>query len=186
MRIRDRLAAAARQLQHLGYETRRLNQDKWWRWGGVWFTQGFWAIASYRLSRSAYLTLGRGWPALRVAMAPLRYAMHPWLGNCEINYLADIDGGLRVLHPSLGVVISGKTVAGRDLVLVGGNCVGGRKPLKYGDIKIGDNVLLGANACVLGPVNIGDNVRIGAGAVVIQDTGNDQVVVAPLASSTIR
>ncbi|MFN0247150.1 MAG: DapH/DapD/GlmU-related protein [Kofleriaceae bacterium] len=81
-------------------------------------------------------------------------------------------------------MISGKTVAGRDLVLVGGNCVGGRRPLEHGDIKIGDNVLLGANACILGPISIGDNVRIGAGAIVVHDTGNDEVVVAPVAAPT--
>src|SRR5438067_1789559 len=119
---------ASEQLAHLAYETRRLNGDKWWRWGGVWFTDTFWAIASYRLSRAAYLAIGRGWPAARVALAPALFALRPWSGRCEINYQADIGRGLRVLHPTLGIVISGKTVAGENLVLVGGNCIGGRKP----------------------------------------------------------
>jgi serine O-acetyltransferase len=179
--IRERLRAAATQLGHLSYETRRLTGTKWWRWGNVWFTDTFWAIASYRLSRSAFLALGPAWPATRVAVSPLLHLARPWLGGCEINYRADIGKGLRILHPGLGVVISGKTVIGEHLVLVGGNCIGGRKALEHGDIEIGDNVLLGANACVLGPIRVGDNVRIGACAVVVKDLAPDAVVSAPLA-----
>jgi serine acetyltransferase len=184
-----RIRRAAEQLGHLAYETSRLAGDKWWRWGNVWFTDSFRAIAAYRLNRGAYLLLGRTWPVLRVASAPLLFAMRPWSGRCEINYLADIDRGLRILHPTLGVVISGKTVAGKYLVLVGGNCIGGRKALDHGDIKIGDNVLLGANACVLGPLEVGDNVRIGASALVVADVAEGAVLMAPLAqvrSSTDR
>jgi serine acetyltransferase len=177
--VLKRLRRAAEQLGHLAHETRRLNGDKWWRWSGVWFTDAFWAIASYRLSRASYLALGRGWPAARVVMSPVLFAARPWLGRCEINYRADLGRGLRILHPSLGVVISGKTVAGENLFLVGGNCIGGRKALDHGGIKIGSNVLLGANACVLGPITVGDGVRIGAGAVVVRDTPSDTTIAAP-------
>ena len=178
-----RLRRAATQLSHLAYETRRFNGSKWWRWGGVWFTDGFWAVASYRLSRSAYLALGPAWSATRVVCSPMLYAMRPWSGRCEINYHADIGRGLRVLHPTLGVVISGKTIAGENLILVGGNCIGGRKPVRHGDIRIGDNVMLGANATVLGPITIGDGVQIGAGAIVVRDVGDQEIVVGPRASA---
>lgn len=183
MGLRSRLRRGAEQLGHLLYETQRLNNVHWWRWASVMFTDGFWVLASYRLSRGAYLVLGRGWPVMRVAMAPLVYLVRPWSGRCEINYHADIDRGLRVLHPTLGAVISGKTVAGKYLVLVGGNCIGGRRPLQYGDIRIGDNVLLGANACVMGPVTIGNDVRVGAGALVVKDAPDGAVLLAPLAQS---
>jgi serine acetyltransferase len=179
-----RLRRAAEQLRHLVHETHRLNGDKLWRWGGVWFTDSFWAVASYRLSRTAYLALGPGWPALRVVMAPALFAMRPWSGGCEINYRADIGPGLRVLHPTLGVVISGMTVAGQNLILVGGNCIGGRKALEHGGIRIGDNVTLGANAVVLGPVTVGDGVRVGAGAVVVRDVPDGEIVVG--APGTLR
>jgi serine acetyltransferase len=173
-----RIRNAAEQLGHLAYETTRLTGDKWWRWGSVWFTDPFWAVASYRISRGAYLLLGRGWPVVRVAASPLLFALRPWSGRCEINYRADIERGLRILHPTLGVVISGKTIAGKYLVLVGGNCIGGRKAMDHGDIRIGDNVLLGANACVMGPLEIGDDVRIGAGALVIADVVEGAVLLA--------
>lgn len=181
MTLRSRLRSAAQQLGHLAYETQRLNGDKWWRWGNVWFTEAFWAVAAYRLSRSAYLGLGRGWPAVRVVLAPGLYAIKPWFGGCEISYHADIGRGLRVLHPGLGVVVSGKTVAGEHLVLVGGNCIGGRHALETGDIRIGDNVLLGANATVLGPIVVGHDVRIGANALVFRDTADGEVVMSPQA-----
>lgn len=176
-----RLRRAAEQLGHLAYETSRLTGDKWWRWGGVWFSDGFWTLASYRLSRCSYLLLGRGWPALRVVAAPVLFALRPWSGRCEIHYLADIERGLRILHPTLGVVISGKTVAGKYLILVGGNCIGARGAIAHGDIRIGDNVTLGANACVLGPVRIGDDVQIGASALVVTDVADGAVMLAPLA-----
>lgn len=173
-----RLRAAAQQLEYLVYETKALTRDKWWRWGNVLFADTFWTLASYRLSRSAYLGLGRGWSALRVILAPGMFAVRPWIRSCEISYHADIGRGLRVLHPGLGVVISGNTIAGEHLVLVGGNCIGARRPLKFGDIRIGDNVLLGANATILGPVRVGNEVKIGANAVLFRDAPDGHVVVA--------
>src|ERR1019366_1765702 len=85
----------------------------------------------------------------------------------EIDYSADIGKGLRVLHPTLGVVVSGHTIAGENLTLKGGNCNGSRTAMQLGDIAIGSNVSLGANAVILGPVRIGDGCAIGAGAVVL-------------------
>jgi serine acetyltransferase len=181
--LAKRFTAASQQLAFLANETAAYTRHgKWWRWGSLPFSDGFWAVASYRLSRSAYLALGRGWPAARLVFAPALYLARPWSGRCEIHYQADIGKGLRILHPTLGVVISGKTVAGEYLVLVGGNCIGGRKALEHGQIRIGDNVLLGANACVMGPCQIGNDVRIGAGAVVVKDAPDGAVFLAPLAT----
>lgn len=182
-KLRHRLGAAKQQLSHLAYETTALTRGKPWRWTNIWFSDVWWATASYRFSRTAYLALGRGWPAMRVVLGPALFALRPWAGRCEIHYQADIGRGLRVLHPTLGAVVSGKTVAGEYLVLVGGNCIGGRKALDHGAIRIGDNVLLGANACVMGPCQIGDDVRIGAGAIVVKDTDPGVTVLAPLGSA---
>ena len=91
--------------------------------------------------------------------------------------MADIGKGLKILHGGLGVVINGHTVAGKNLLLTGGNCIGGREHLEYGDLVLGDDVSLGANAIVLGPIIIGNHVRIGAGAVVIEDASDNSVLV---------
>jgi serine acetyltransferase len=130
------------------------------------------------------MAMGEGWSAARVALAPALFALRPWSGRCEINYHADLGRGLRVLHPTLGVVVSGKTVAGQNLTLVGGNCIGGRKAMDHGEIRLGDNVLLGANACVIGPIVVGDGVRVGAGAVVVRDVPDGEVLVGPAARAT--
>jgi serine acetyltransferase len=181
----ERLSRAKQQLEHLAAETRALTGEGWWRWGSVWFTDAFWTLASYRMSRAGYLALGRGWSVARIAIAPALYAVRPWSGRCEIHYRADIDRGLRVLHPTLGVVVSAKTVAGRNLTLVGGNCIGSRKDLEGGEIRIGHEVLLGANAIVLGPITVGDDVKIGAGAVVVHDVAAGDVVLAPLGKTVL-
>ena len=176
-----RLSRAAEQLTNLAHEVQLMNRRGWWRWGGVWFSDTFIAIAAYRLNRSAYLALGPAWSAAHVALAPLRLAASPWTPRCEIHYEADIGRGLRLLHPSLGIVVSGKTVAGKNLVLTGGNCIGSRKPLKDGDIRLGDDVMLGANAVVLGPVTLGNGVRVGAGALVVRDAADGETLTAPVA-----
>lgn len=90
-------------------------------------------------------------------------------GGLEVHYKADVGPGLRILHPNLGVVISGHAVVGRNLILTGGNCIGGRPGTAQGNLVVGDDVQLGANAVILGPAVIGDRVTVGAGAVVIGD-----------------
>jgi serine acetyltransferase len=173
-----RLRKATEQLGHLVHEVRELNGKSWWRWGNVWFSSSFWAVASYRMNRAGYLALGPGWSAARVVLAPVLFGARPWTGQCEIHYRAEIGRGLRVLHPTLGVVVSADTIAGKNLVLVGGNCIGRRQTSTHAPIRIGDNVLLGANACVIGPLTIGEGVRIGAGAVVARDADPGTVLLA--------
>ena len=103
-------------------------------------------------------------------------------GNHDINYQAEIGKGLLILHPGLGIVVSGYTIAGDYLTLTGGNCIGIRQSVNRGDLVIGDGVYLGANAVILGPVKIGDQVVIGAGAVVIHDAPDNAILVGVPAS----
>lgn len=179
----SRLRKAAEQLGHLAHEARQLNGDKWWRWGSVWFNESFQANVTYRLDRSAYLVLGDAWSAARVVLAPARFALRPWASRCDIHYRADIGRGFRILHPSLGVVVSGNAVIGENLVLVGGNCIGSQHD---GAIVLGDDVVLGANACVIGPLTIGSSVRLGASALVTKDVDDGEVMLAPLAQPRRR
>ncbi len=173
------LRTSLQQLQYLFVDLNRINRRPW-RWSTCWFEPAGIVIVSYRLERSLYLLLGGLWPLIRALLAPIRFLLRPWLGRSTIHYEADIGPGFRVLHPELGVVISAKTIAGRNLILTGGNCIGGRSPLSNGDLCIGDNVQLGANAVILGPVRLGDRIQIGAGAVVVHDCeGNCNLVGVP-------
>jgi serine O-acetyltransferase len=176
-------ALALRQLAFLRYELQLMNNTCWWRWVSCWFSKSFLAIAVYRLDRFCYLSFGRSWRIIRVLLTPLFFLFRPWLGSCEIHYLADIGRGLKILHPSLGVVISGYAIIGQDCTLTGGNCIGGRENMAYCQLFVGDNVTLGANAVVLGPVRLGNNIKVGAGAVVIHDAADNDVLVGVPAHS---
>src|SRR5581483_3282678 len=96
---------------------------RWWRWLTCWFADSVMAITAYRLSRAMYLLLGPAWPAVSVVLLPLSVIARPWLGRCDIHYKADIGGGLLILHPALGVVVSGYAIVGSRLTLTGGNCI---------------------------------------------------------------
>jgi serine O-acetyltransferase len=175
--MNERLAGSLEQMAHLAYEVRLLTNKRWWRWLTCWLTTPFWAVASYRVSRACYLLLGRGHVVLRFALSPLLFLLRPWFGGQDIHYRADIGRGLLILHPALGVVVSGHTRAGKDLILTGGNCIGVAGTIGDGELVIGDNVTLGANAVILGPIRVGNNVWVGAGAVVTRNAGDDQVLV---------
>ncbi len=172
-----RLHCAFQQLEFLWYELSLLVNSHKWRWVSCLFSPNFHSVAAYRLDRFFYLLLGRAWPAIRVILSPILFFFHPWFGRCEIHYRAQIDRGLKILHPALGVVISGHARIGKNLTLTGGNCLGNRLSGSEPALILGDYVELGANAVVIGPAVVGSHVKIGAGAVVVKDICDHQVVV---------
>ncbi|MDB4790210.1 hypothetical protein OAG64_01035 [Akkermansiaceae bacterium] len=89
-------------------------------------SRSFVGIALYRLKHFAFLLFGRGWQVGRVFISRLLYLGYAY-SNTEINYLAQIGPRIKILHPSLGVVISGKAIIGSGLALTGANCIGGKR-----------------------------------------------------------
>lgn len=165
------------QVGYFRQDVSRAVNRRWWRLFTLLFSPAMHAVAIYRADRFMYLMFGRSWSALRILLLPISFLLRPWVSGLEIHYTADIGGGLLILHPSMGVVISGYAVCGGCLTLVGGNCIGGRARLRVGDLRVGDDVLLGVNSVILGPAVLGDRVRIGAGAVVIGDAPDGAVLV---------
>lgn len=161
-----RFHEAFQQWSHLRHEIGLIVNHRHWRWLTCWFGGSAGIILSYRLDRFFYLLLGNSWVFFRLFFFPIFVVLRMLSTPHEIHYRARIDRGLKILHASLGVVVSGTAVIGEHLTLTGGNCIGERGK---GTLRIGNNVTLGANAVILGPVRIGDNVQIGAGAVVIHD-----------------
>lgn len=158
------------QLSYLRADASSVVSGRWWRWMSVPFNAGFLSITGYRLSRSGYLAWGKRWQLIHTLLAPLKVVVRPFGAGLEIHYKADIGPGLKILHPTLGVIISGHATIGRNLVLTGGNCIGGRPGMvEAGGLTVGDGVNLGANAVILGPGVVGDGVTLGAGAVLIGD-----------------
>ena len=119
---------------------------------------------------------GGGYFFVRVFFYPILCFIQA-LSRIEINYHADIGPGLKILHPSMGVVINGSCIIGDNLTLVGGNIIGLSKSVEGKDFVIGNNVTLGANACIIGPVRLGNNINIGALACVVKDAESNTTLV---------
>ncbi len=138
----------------------------------IWLSRVFWGILIYRIERSLFLVFGKYYGILRVPLIPVFNIFYAY-SNLDINYRASIKGGILVLHPAVGVVISGQSVIGKNLTLTGGNVIGAKKTCETGTFVIGDNCNFGANATLIGPVIIGNNIHIGASACVVKDCTDD-------------
>ena len=171
------ISLAFDQIIFMIYEINLIVNRHWGRWITCWFGGSAGVIVSYRLDRFGFLLFKNGWRAIRVLFFPLFLFLRLLSYAHEIHYAADIGKGLKILHPSLGVVVNGNLIAGDHLTLTGGNCLGQRKKMSYGEFKIGSHVSLGANAVILGPVIVGDHVRVGAGAVVIETAPDNATLV---------
>lgn len=172
-----KFSAALAQLRYLGYDIRLIVNGRWWRLYSCLFSMSFCVIACYRVDRCLYLAFGPAWRAARQLLSPIAFLLGPWTSACEIHYKADIGRGFRILHPGLGVVVSGYSRIGDRFTMTGGNCIGRRRGgPETGNIWIGDDVLLGANAVVLGPIRIGNGVNVAAGSVVVDDVAEGLVV----------
>ena len=164
------MSAALVQLHYLRKDLARVVNGRWWRWYATPFNAGVLSIVGYRLNRAGYLALGRKWQVVHTLLAPLGLLVRPFGARLEIHYKASIGPGLKILHPNLGVVVSGHAMIGRNLTLTGGNCIGARPGVgEAGSLHIGDDVNLGANAVVLGPCKVSDRVAVGAGGVLVSD-----------------
>lgn len=163
------MSAAPDQLRFLKMDLDRTVNGRWWRWASVPFRAGVLSIIGYRLSRAAYLAMGPRYQVIHTLLTPVQFVLRPFGAGLEIHYKANIGPGLLVLHPNLGVVVSGHAVIGQNLVLTGGNCIGGRPGTADEGLTVGDGVSLGVNAVILGPGVVGDRVTVGAGSVLLGD-----------------
>ncbi len=146
------------QFRHLRVDAEVVVAGRRSRYLSLPWSEGFLAVAVYRLNRAGWLAFGRRWSIFRAVTAPL-WLLVRVVVRTELDHRADLGPGVRVLHPQLGVVIGGGVVAGRRLILAGGNVIGD------GNVVLGDHVQLGANAVVVGDLELGDGVILGAGAV---------------------
>ncbi len=160
------------QLRYLIKDYRTICGEQKWRLLYMWWSRIAVGIFIYRFERGMYLGLGKFWSAFRIIVSPVLNLLYAY-SNCEINYHADIGPGILILHTSPGIVISGRSIIGKNLTLTGGNIIGAREGTTERNFVIGDNCSLGANAVVLGPIKLGNNIQIGACALVIHTYGDD-------------
>jgi len=160
-----------------------LGKNKW-RIFILFFSRSFAGIFWYRLDRCLYLLIGNSYRFFRVFLSPLFYLVQVY-SNMDIHYQADIGPGFSVLHPSAGVVISGKATIGKKATLTGGNVIGEGKKTNSAFI-IGDNCYLGANACIIGPVILGNNINIGACACVVKSIPGDNLTLVGVPAKSLE
>lgn len=142
----------------------------------TWLNRNAVGVFTYRLERGLYLLFGKYYFIIRILFLPFFLLMYAY-SNLDIHYKADIGPGLKVLHPAIGLVISGESILGKNLTVTGGNVIGSRGGAGKHHIVIGDNCTMGANSCIIGPLILGNNVNIGAGAVVVKDAQDNAVLV---------
>lgn len=129
--------------------------------------QGFWTLLIYRFGRWRYRLPG----LLRKPFSFL-YKLLKFVGQvltgidlpCETR----VGRRLRIEHFG-GIIVSGDTVIGDDVVIRNGVTLGLRRTGEPGAPILGNRVDIGAGAKILGKIRIGDDAVIGANAVVLQD-----------------
>lgn len=131
-------------------------------------TQGFWAIAAFRLSHwmIGHIRL-RGARALAKMLCLLLQKFIEIVTGISIPAQCNIGPGLYVGHFG-GIFIDARSLLGENCNLAQGVTIGegGRGEL-HGVPIVGDRVHIGANAVILGKITIGDDAVIGPGAVVM-------------------
>jgi len=138
------------------------------------FTRSFWGLLNYRLDRAFYLLFGKLHGILRLPFIPIMVLLQSF-SNIDIHYKADVKGGILVLHPSLGIVISGRARVGKNLTLTGGNVIGISSKTNHSEFIIGDYCNLGANSVIIGPLTLGNKINIGAMACVTKSFIEDSI-----------
>jgi serine O-acetyltransferase len=138
--------------------------------------QGFWVMVAYRFGRWRYTIRTR---FLRMPFSfvyrVLKLVSQILTGidlPCEVT----IGKRFRIEHFG-GIIVSGDTVIGDDVILRHGVTIGMKRIGEPGSPVIGNRVEIGAGAKILGRIHIGDDVLIGANAVVVRDVPAGHIAV---------
>ena len=129
--------------------------------------QGLWTLVIYRFGRWRYRL-----PALLRKPVSLVYKLLKVSGQiltgidlpCETR----VGRRLRIEHFG-GIIISGDSVIGDDVVIRNGVTIGLKHTGQRGAPVIGNRVDIGAGAKILGNIHVGDDAVIGANAVVLKN-----------------
>lgn len=135
-------------------------QDPW--------RQGLWVMLVYHFGRWRYRIQPR---FLRAPLSLLYKFMKITVQistGIDLPCETKVGRRLRIEHFG-GIIVSGDTVIGDDVVLRHGVTLGLRHTAHPGSPVIGNHVDIGCGAKILGPVHIGDGAVIGANAVVLCD-----------------
>ena len=138
--------------------------------------QGLWVMCVYRFGNWRYKVR----PAfLRIPLSFLYKLLKVWsqiLTGIDLPCEVKVGRRFRIEHFG-GIIISGDTVIGDDVVIRNNVTIGLRRTGLRGAPLIGNRVDIGAGAVILGNIRIGDDVSIGANAVVLRDVPAHSIAV---------
>lgn len=154
---------------------------KYKKYGGnfftiVFFTQGFWAIAQYRLAHSVYKM------RFPIVKQLLQLLMLLWQKVIEITTGISIPASAEIGHSFYighfgGIILNAKTIIGNNCNISQGVTIGvSGQGEKRGVPVIGNDVYIGANAVVAGKISIQNNAVIGACSLVTTDVEQNAVM----------
>jgi len=129
--------------------------------------QGFWTMMIYRFGRWRYRLPGLVRKPFSLLYKLLKFSGQVMTGidlPCETT----VGRRLRIEHFG-GIIVSGDSVIGNDVVIRNGVTIGLRRTGERGAPVLGNRVDIGAGAKILGNIRIGDDAVIGANAVVLTD-----------------
>ena len=138
--------------------------------------QGLWTMMVYRFGRWRYGVR----PALLRKPLSFLYTFAKVGGQVltGIDLPCETQVGRRLRFEHFGgIIISGDTVIGDDVVIRNGVTIGLKRTHEPGAPVIGNRVDIGAGAKILGRISIGDDAVIGANAVVLSDVPPGAVAV---------
>ena len=147
--------------------------------------QGMWVMVAYRFGRWRYSIRPR---LLRLPFSfvyRILKLLSQILTGIDLPCEVKVGRRLRIEHFG-GIIISGDTVIGDDVIIRNGVTIGLRKIGEPGAPIIVDRVEIGAGAKILGRIRIGDDAQIGANAVVIRDVPSGHIAVGIPARNIAR
>jgi len=151
-------------------------REDWHTYGGDLSRQGLGVMLVYRFGRWRY-TIQQRWLRLPFSFA---YRILKLLSQIltGIDLPCEVQVGHRLIIEHFGgIIISGDTVIGDDVIIRNGVTIGLKHTGITGAPVIGNRVDIGAGAKLLGAIHIGDDVVIGANAVVLQDVPANSLAV---------
>lgn len=153
-----------------------LIREDWRAYEGDICRQGLWVMLVYRFGRWRY--------GIRQRWLRLPFSLLYRLLKLASQILTGIDlpcetqvGRRLVIEHFGGIIISGDTVIGDDVIIRNGVTIGLKHTGIAGAPVIGNRVDIGTGAKILGAIHIGDDVAIGANAVVLKDVPANSLAV---------
>jgi serine O-acetyltransferase len=131
-----------------------------------WGSEGFWALAIFRLQKTCQLARPRWmWTPARVGLALVK-KVFTLVTHIGIDHDAEIGPGMLIPHCG-SIRIHGDTKIGADCCINHVCTIGSTG--RPGGAVIGDHVWIGCHSSIIGRVIVGDNAVIAANSLVIND-----------------